>query len=62
MLLDNVLLASIVTVATPCQGFGTQHGLISSCFADTLLLKVPQGDMCKFLVIGEEFIFMRKKF
>ena len=23
---------SVVTVATPCWGFGTQHGLISSCF------------------------------
>ncbi len=29
MLLYSVLLASDVTVATPCQGFEDQHGLIS---------------------------------
>ncbi len=60
MLLDNDLLASVVTVATPCQGFEAQHGLFSSCFSDTLLLIVPHGHMCKFLVMGEEFVFMRK--
>ena len=48
ILLDNTLLASIVTVATPCQGFEAQHGLIFSCFVDTLLLIVPHGHTCKF--------------
>ena len=62
MHLDNVLLASIVIVATPCQRFEAQHSLISSCFADTLLLIVPRGPMCKFLVVGEEFVLMRKIF
>ncbi len=50
MLGNKVPLASIVTVVTPCQGFKVQHGLISSRFADTLLLIVPHGHMCKFLV------------
>ena len=62
MLKDNVLFASTVTVAIPCQGVEAQHGLISSCFADTLLLIVLHGHMCKFLGVGEEFIFMRKIF
>ena len=43
MLLEYVLLVSVLTVTTPCQGFGTEHDLISSCFADTLLLMVPHG-------------------
>ncbi len=38
MLKDNVLFASMVTVATPCWGFGTQHGLISSRFFVPLLV------------------------
>ena len=38
MLKDNVLFASMVTVATPCWGFGTQHGLISSRFFCTMLV------------------------
>ena len=54
MPLDYVLLVPIVTVVTPCQGFGIQHGLIPSYFADTLLLIVPHGHMCNFLVIGEK--------
>ncbi len=58
MLFDNVLLASIVTVVTPFWGFGTQHGLISSCFANTLLLIV----LHKHLIMVEEFIFRRKLF
>ena len=29
---SSYLFFSIVTVATPCWGFGTQHGLIFSCF------------------------------
>ncbi len=62
MLLDNVLVASVVTVATPCWGFRIQHGLISSCFVDTLLLIVPHVHMCKFLGAGEEFIVRRKIF
>ncbi len=45
-----------------CQEFEAQQGLISNCFADTLLLIVPHGHMCKFLVVGEKFIFMRKIF
>ena len=59
---DNVLFASIVTVATPCQGFRAQYVSISSCFVDTLLLIVLHGHMCKFLCVGEEFIFMRTMF
>ena len=59
---DNVLFASIVTVVTLCQEFEAQHGLISSCFADTLLLIMPHGHICKFLSVGEEFIFLRKIF
>ena len=62
MLLYNVPLASIVTVVTPCRGSEAQHRLISSRFADTLLLTVPHGHMCKFLVVAEELIFMRKIF
>ena len=45
MLKDNVLFTSTVTAATPCQGFEAQHGLISSCFDDTVLLIVPHGHM-----------------
>ncbi len=59
---DNVLFVSTITLLTPCQGFKAQDGLIFSCFADTLLLIVPHGHMCKFLIVGEEFIFMRKIF
>ena len=54
---DNVLLASTVTVVTQCREFEAQCGLISNCFADNLL--VLHGHMCKFLSVGEEFIFMR---
>ena len=54
MPLDYVLLAPMVTVVTLCQGFGIQHGLIPSYFADTLLLIVPHGHMCNFLVMGEK--------
>ena len=57
MLGNNIPLGSIVTVATLCQGFEAQHGLISSRFADTLLLLTPFGHVCKFLVVGDEFIF-----
>ena len=42
-----VLFVSTVTVVIPCQGFKAQHGLISSCFTDTLLLIVVHGQMCK---------------
>ena len=61
---DNVLFASMVTVATPCWGFGTQHGLISSRFSlyHCLLIKVPHGPVFIFLGVGEELIFMRKYF
>ncbi len=38
ILLDNVLLASVVTVVTPCQGFEAQDGLISSRFLIPLLV------------------------
>ncbi len=62
MLKDNVLFASTVTEVTPCEGFKSQHGLISSCFADALLLIVLHGHMCKFLGVGEEFIFMKKAY
>ena len=62
MLKDNVLFGSTVTVAASCQGFETQHGMISSCFADILLLMVLHGHICKFLCVGEELIFMRKFF
>ena len=62
MLENNILLASTVTVVTPCREFKAKHGLISSCFADTLLLIVLHGHMCKFLGMGEEFVFMRKIF
>ncbi len=55
MLKDNVLFVSTVIVATPCLGFEAQHSLISSLFADTLLLIVTHGHMRKFLVVGKEF-------
>ncbi len=38
MLGNNVPLASIVTVATPSWGFGTQHGLVFSRFLIPLLV------------------------
>ncbi len=59
---DNVLFSSMVTVATPYWEFEAQHVLISSRIADTLSLIVPLGHMCNFLVMGEEFIFIRKIF
>ncbi len=62
MLLDNVLLVSNFTVMTPYWEFGTQHGLISSCFVDTLLLIFPHGHKCKVLGMGEELIIMKKIF
>ncbi len=34
----------------------------SQSLADIVLLMVPHGHMCKFLNMGEEFIFMRKIF
>ena len=44
------------------SGFGTQQCLISSCFADTLLLIVPHGYMRNFLIVGEKIILLRKTF
>ena len=62
MLGNNTPLVSIVTAVTPYQGFEAQHGLISSRFADTLLLIVPHGHMCNFLSVVEELIFKENIF
>jgi hypothetical protein len=43
---NYVLLAFTVTVATPCQGFETQHGLISSCFFCYPCLWIVQHGTC----------------
>ena len=59
---NYVLLAFTVTVATPCQGFETQHGLISSCFLLPSLVNSATWQMCTFLYVREEFIFLRKQF
>ncbi len=53
--------SSIVAVATPC--WGSKSNMVDfQLLADTLLLSVLCGHMCKFLGVGEEFIFMRKIF
>jgi hypothetical protein len=38
MLKNDVHFASLVTVATPCWGFGTQHGLMSTRILIPLLV------------------------